>query len=134
MDRFLCSKLSLQYFENKKHTVEFEEFAGNKFEFRTYEIEVAIFGDDFHTPPTIHSMRVRLSDEQYLLLLQWQIMNPKCGPKHCDIDTDAIVDIECAVENKFFANDNIGTYVINLTEVKRDAAIILSSLENDNTV
>ena len=58
----------------------------------------------------------------------------KCGTKHCDIDTDAIVDIECAVENKSFANDNVGTYVINLTEVKRDTAIMLSSLENNKTV
>lgn len=134
MDRFLCSKLSLQYFENKTHTVELEEFAGNKFEFRTYEIEVAIFGDDFHTPPIIHSMRVRLSDEQYLLLLQWQIMNPKCGSMHCDIDIDAMFEIKYAVDDKFFPDGNIGTYVINLTEVKRDAAIILSSLENDKTV
>jgi hypothetical protein len=129
MDRFLCAKLALQYFANKKHVVEFEEFAGNRFEFKTYEFEVAIFGDDFHAPPTIHSMRVRLSDEKYLHLLQWQIMNPKCGSKHFDVDTDALVDIESAVEDKFFPDDNVGTYVIDLTEVKRDAATILASLE-----
>ena len=129
MDRFLCSKLTMQYFENKEHTVEFEEFAGNRFEFRTYEIEVAIFGDDFHVPPTIHSIRVRLSDEEYLHLLQWQVMNPKCGSKHLDVDTDALVNIESAVDDKFFPDGNTGTYVINLKEVKRDAAIILASLD-----
>jgi hypothetical protein len=134
MDRFLCAKLALQYFANKTHVVEFEEYAGNRFEFRTYEIEVAIFGEDFHAPPAIHSMRVRLSDEQYLHLLQWQIMNPKCGSSHVDIDTDAISDIECAVDDNFFPDGNVGTYVIDLTEVKRDAAIILASLENGSTI
>ena len=65
-------KLSLQHFSSKQHIVEYEEFAGNKFEFRTYEVKVAVFAEDFNEPPVIRSVRVRLIDDEYILLLQWQ--------------------------------------------------------------
>lgn len=70
MDKFLCSKLAFDHFSGKEHIVEFETFAGNKFEFKTYEVKVAVFGDNFNQPPVIESVRVRLSDDEYLLLLQ----------------------------------------------------------------
>ena len=56
MDKYTYSKLALQRFKNKTHVLEYEEFAGNKFEFKTYELEVAFFGEDFHMPPVIHSI------------------------------------------------------------------------------
>lgn len=43
MDKYTCSKLALQHFKNKTHVLEYEEFAGNKFEFKTYEVEIALF-------------------------------------------------------------------------------------------
>ena len=64
MDKFLCSKLAFDHFSGKEHIVEFEKFAGNKFEFKTYEVQVAVFGDDFNQPPAIESVRVRLSDDE----------------------------------------------------------------------
>lgn len=131
MDKFVCADLALQYFKNKKHTLEYEEFVGNKFEFRTYEVEVALFEDDFHKPPKIETIRVRLSDDEYLFLLQWQIQNPQCGFNHYEIDTVAMVAIESKVEDVFFPDGNIGTYAVYLTEIRRDAENILSSL-NEN--
>lgn len=34
MDKFLCSKLAFDHFSSKQHIVEFEKFAGNKFEMK----------------------------------------------------------------------------------------------------
>lgn len=38
MDKYTYSKLALQYFKNMTHVLEYEEFSGNKFEFKTYEV------------------------------------------------------------------------------------------------
>lgn len=130
MDKFLCSKLSLQYFSSKQHVVEHKEFAGNKFEFKTYEVQVAVFGDDFNEPPTIKSVRVRLSDEEYLLLLQWQLQHPSTGFNDCDAElSDIIGSINYQVEDKIFGENEIGTYAIYLSEIRRDAAHILREWE-----
>ena len=130
MDRFLCSKLTSEHFSGKQHTVEYEEFAGNKFEFRTYEVQAAVFGDDFNEPPVVETLRVRLSDDEYQLLLQWQLQNPKTGFNACCAElTDISVSIECQVEEKIFGDNEVGTYAIYLSEIKQDAAIILNGLK-----
>ena len=130
MDKFLCSKLTTEHFSGKQHTVEYEEFAGNKFEFRTYEVQVAVFRDDFNEPPVVETLRVRLSDDEYQLLLQWQLQNPKTGFNACYAElTDISVSIECQVEEKIFGDNEVGTYAIYLSEIKQDAAIILNSLK-----
>ena len=129
MDRSLCSKLSLEYFAGKQHTVEYEEYAGSKFEFRTYEVQVAVFGEDFNQPPAIETLRVRLSDEEYLLLLQWQLQNPNAGFNICYEELDDIsVSIECQIEDKVFGDNVVGTYAVYLTEVRRDVASIMNKL------
>ena len=129
MDRFLCSKLALEHFSGKRHTVELEEFAGNKFEFRTYEVQVAVFGDDFALPPVIQTVRVRLSDDEYLLLLQWQLQSPNLGFNACYVELcDISATIECQVEDNIFGDNDIGTYAIYLSEIRQDVAVILSTL------
>ena len=132
MDKYLCAKLALQYFKNKKHTFEYEEYAGNKFEFKTYKVEVAVFGEDFNEPPKVESIRVRLSDDEYICLLQWQIQNPKFGFNHYSIDSDAYITITGQVEEKFFPDSNVGAYAVNLLEIKQDAEAILKSLNNSS--
>lgn len=129
MDRFLCSKLALEHFSSKRHTVEHEVFAGNKFEFRTYEVQVAVFGYDFTPPPVTQTVRVRLSDDEYLLLLQWQLQNPDTGFNACDGELSEIIgSIEYQVEDKIFGDNEIGTYAIYLSEIRQDVAVILSTL------
>ena len=129
MDRFLCSKLALEHFSSKQYTVEHEEFAGNKFEFRTYEVQVAVFGDDFTQPPVIQTVRVRLSDDEYLLLLQWQLQSPNLGFNACYVElSDISATIECQVEDKIFGDNDIGTYAIYLSEIRQDVAVILRTL------
>ena len=130
MDKFLCSKLALAHFSGKEHIVEFETFAGNKFEFKTYEVKVAVFGDNFNQPPMIESVRVRLSDDEYLLLLQWQLQNPTTGFNACDGELSEIIgSIEYQVEDKIFGDNEVGTYAIYLSEIRQDVANILSNLE-----
>ena len=129
MDRFLCSKLALEHFSGKQHTVEYEEFAGNKFEFRTYEVQVAVFGNDFNQPPVTQTIRVRLSDDEYLLLLQWQLQSPNLGFNACYVELcDISATIECQVEDNIFGDNDIGTYAIYLSEIRQDVAVILSTL------
>lgn len=130
MDKFLCSKHALAHFSGKEHIVELETFAGNKFEFKTYEVKVAVFGDNFNQPPVIESVRVRLSDDEYLLLLQWQLQNPDTGFNACDGELSEIIgSIEYQVEEKIFGDNEIGTYAIYLSEIRQDVANILSNLE-----
>ena len=130
MDKFLCSKLAFDHFSGKEHIVEFEKFAGNKFEFKTYEVQVAVFGDDFNQPPAIESVRVRLSDDEYLLLLQWQLQNPATGFNACYVElSDISVSIEYQVEKKIFGDNEVGTYAIYLSEIRQDVANILRNLE-----
>ncbi len=130
MDKFLCSKLACDHFKGKQHIVEFEKFAGNVLEFKTYEIQVAVFGDDFAQPPVIELVRVRLSDDEYLLLLQWQLQNPATGFNACDGElSDIIGSIEYQVEEKIFGYNEVGTYAIYLSEIRQDVANILRNLE-----
>ena len=130
MDKFLCSQLAFDYFSGKEHIVEFEKFAGNKFEFKTYEVKVAVFGDDFKKPPVTKSVRVRLSDDEYLLLLQWQLQNPATGFNACYVELgDISVSIECQVEEKIFGDNEVGTYAIYLSEIRQDVDNILRNLE-----
>lgn len=130
MDKYTCSKLTLQHFNNKNHVFEYEEFVGNKFKFKTYEVQVAVFGDDFNEPPVTKSVRVRLSDDEYLLLLQWQLQHPQTGFNACDGDLyDIISSIECQVESKIFGDSEIGTYAIYLSEIRQDVSLILQGMK-----
>ena len=130
MDKFLCSKLAFDHFSGKEHIVEFETFAGNKFEFKTYEVKVAVFGDNFNQPPVIESVRVRLSDDESLLLLHRQLQNPDTGFNACDGELCEIIgSIEYQVEDKIFGDNEIGTYAIYLSDIRQDVAIILHNLE-----
>ena len=132
MDKFLCSKLAFDHFSSKQHVVEFEKFAGNVLEFKTYEVKVAVFGDDFNLPPTIESVRVRLSDDEYMLLLQWQLQNPYTGFNACDGELSKIIgSIEYQVEDKIFGDNEVGTYAIYLSEIRRDAETILRALNTN---
>ena len=66
---------------------------------------MAVFEDDFNQPPAIESVRVRLSDDKYLLLLQWRLLNPATGFNDCDGELSEIIgSIEYQVEKKIFAN------------------------------
>ena len=131
--RFLYAKIAKEYFDSKVHTFEYEEYAGNKLEFKTYEVQVAVFGDDFDQSPVIKSLRVRLSNEEYLRLLQWQLQNPATGFNACDGELcDIIGSIEYQVEDKVFGDAEVGTYAIHLSEIRRDAASILRALEDVN--
>ena len=120
------AELSLTHLNNKEHVVEYEEHNGKRFEFRTYEVQVAVFKDNFNEAPIVKSIRVRLSDDEYLRLLQWQLQNPTTSFNACDVElSDIIGSIEYQVEEKVFEEGNIGTYAIYLSEIRQDATIIL---------
>ena len=128
--RILYAQFAKKHFESKEYCIEIVEFIGNRFEFKTYEVQVAVFGDDFNEPPTINSVRVRLTDEEYLLLLQWQLQNPDTGFNACDGELSEIIgSIEYQVEDKIFGDNEIGTYAIYLSEIRQDVATILHNLE-----
>lgn len=127
--RFLYADLAHQHLKNKVRQPKYDKHLGcEPVLYYTYKIEVALFGEDFHEAPTIHELDVRLSDEEYLRLLQWQLQNPTAGFNHYDIDTEAKINIEYEVEDKLFDDSDIGTYAVYLTEIRRDAETILRSL------
>jgi hypothetical protein len=59
------------------------------------------------------------------------LQHPQYGFNHYDIDTDAMIAIESKVEEVFFPDGNIGTYAVYLTEIRKDAEMILRSLNNE---
>ena len=130
MDKLLCCKLSLEYFSKKYNAANYADFAINKFEYKTCEVQVAVFKDDFNEPPVIETLEVKLSDKEYLLLLQWQLQNPKTGANACYEDASSVMmEIEWQVEEKIFGDEEIGTYVIYLSEIRRDVDLILQEME-----
>ncbi|MBR5823015.1 MAG: hypothetical protein IKY67_02600 [Paludibacteraceae bacterium] len=130
MDKLLCSKLTLEYFSKKYNAANYADFAVNKFEYKTCEVQVAVFKDDFNEPPVIETLEVKLSDKEYLLLLQWQLQNPKTGANACYEDASSVMmEIEWQVEEKIFGDEEIGTYVIYLSEIRRDVDLILQEME-----
>lgn len=130
--RFLYADLAHKYLKNKVRQPKYDKPSGcEPVPYYTYKVEVALFGDNFHEAPTIHEVDVRLSDNEYLRLLQWQLQNPTAGFNHYDIDTEAKINIEYEVEERFFPENEIGTYAIYLTEIRHDAESILCAI-NDN--
>ena len=130
MDKLLCSKLTLEYFSKKYNAANYADFAVNKFEYKTCEVQVAVFKDDFNEPPVIETLEVKLSDKEYLLLLQWQLQNPKTGANACYEDASSVMmEIEWQVEEKIFGDEEIGTYVIYLSEIRRDVDLILQEVK-----
>lgn len=129
--RFLYADLAHQYLKNKVRQPKYDKHLGcEPVLYYSYKIEVALFGEDFHEAPTIHEIDVRLSDDEYLRLLQWQLQNPIAGFNHYDIDTEAKINIEYEVEEHLFPENEIGTYAVYLTEIRRDAETILRSLND----
>lgn len=127
--RFVFADLAHRYLESKVRHPKYDKPSGcEPVPYYTYEVEVALFGDDFHQVPTIHPLQVRLSDDEYLRLLQWQLQNPAAGFNHYDIDTEAKINIEYEVEESLFSENEVGTYAVYLTEIRRDAEMILRSL------
>lgn len=131
MDKLLCSKLTLEYFSKKYNAANYADFAVNKFEYKTCEVQVAVFKDDFNESPVIETLEVKLSDKEYLLLLQWQLQHPKTGARDCYEDGagDVIFSIEYDVEKQIFGDNEVGTYVIYLSEIRRDVDLILQEME-----
>ena len=127
--RFLYADLAHKYLDSKVRQPKYDKPSGcEPVPYYTYEVEVAVFGDDFHQAPVIHTLQVRLSDDEYLRLLQWQLQNPIAGFNHYDIDTEAKINIEYEIEDQFFEDDKIGTYAVYLSEIRRDAETILHSI------
>lgn len=127
--KFFIAEQAHKYFQSKVRQPKTETPYGSKpLTYYTYKVEVAIFGENFHDAPTIHEVDVRLSDDEYLRLLQWQLQNSKAGFNHYDIDTEAKINIEYEVEEQLFPENEIGTYAVYLTEIRRDAETILHSL------
>ena len=81
----------------------------------------------------IKSVRVRLTDDEYILLLQWQLQNPATGFNACDVDLiDTVLSIESQVEEKIFGDSEIGTYAIYLSEIREDVSLILRKIDAEN--
>ena len=64
-------------------------------------------------------------------LLQWQLQHPKTGARDCYEDGagDVIFSIEYDVEKQIFGDNEVGTYVIYLSEIRRDVDLILQEME-----
>lgn len=132
--RLTIAKLTIEYLKSKVREPKYRKGFGNlQIEYYTYLVEVARFGEDFHQPPTIVPVQVRLSDNHYLQLLQWQLLNPSSGFNDYDPDIGDIVgEITYQVEEALYGDGDIGTYAIYLTEIRNDVAEIAKQLEMEN--
>ena len=128
--KFFIAEQAHNYLQSKVRLPKNEKCPGcDPVTYYTYKVEVALFGEDFHAAPTIHEVDVRLTDAEYLRLLQWQIHNPNMGYNGCDADlSDIMGAIEAEVEMTLFPDDVVGTYAVNLTEIKQDAEEVVKRM------
>ena len=125
------TKLVIDFMKSKPREPKYMKgFGGTQVPYYTYLVEAARFGDDFHQPPTIVPVQVRLSDDDYIHLLRWQIDNPATGFCACVGDLcDIAGSIEYQVEEALYGADEPGTYAIYLTEVRNDVALLQKQIE-----
>ena len=136
-EKIAVAELAHKYLQTKDRQAKYDINRGfDPNPYYTYKVEVALFDRDFHKAPTIHTVDVRLSDEEYLRLLQWQILNPESGINGYDTSIgDIIIEIELTVEDVLFPENEdgddtaIGTYAIYLKEIRDDAAAIIKNGE-----
>ena len=128
--KFLYAKLAHNYLQSKVRQPHYDEGPYcSPAPYYTYKVEAACFGTNFHQPPTIHTIEIRLSDDEYLRLLQWQLKNPNTGFKGYDEEiSDVMAQIACEVETALFPEEEIGTYAIYLTEIRDDAERIRQAM------
>lgn len=135
--KIAVADIARNYLQNKDRQAKYDISQGfDPNPYYTYEVEAALFDSDFHNPPTIRTVEVRLTDEEYLRLLQWQILNPDTGiTGHNDAISDIIIEIELTVEDALFPDDEtgadtvIGTYAIYLKEFREDAAAVIKTMK-----
>lgn len=94
-----------------------------------YLVEMALFGKDFHQPPQIVPVEVALTDNDYLRLLQWQLLNPETGVDYYEEISDIVGKIELEAEEQCYGDGEVGTYALYLTEIRNDAEAILKTIE-----
>ena len=125
------AKLLIDFMKSKPREPKYVKgFCNTQIPYYTYLVEAARFSDDFHQPPTIVPVQVRLSDDDYIHLLRWQINNPTTGFNACVGDLcDIVGSIECQVEDALYGDDEPGTYAIYLTEVRNDVALLQKQIE-----
>lgn len=129
--KFFIAEQAHKYFQSKVRQPKTETpCGGTPLTYYTYKVEAALFGEDFHEAPTIHEVDVRLSDDDYLRLLQWQLQHPNWGFNHLDIDVQASIEIAYQVEQQLFPDDNVGTYAVYLTEIREDVEAILKTIND----
>ena len=129
--KFRIADLAIEYFNNKVREPKYELASRPYY---TYLVEVAVFGEDFHQPPTIKPVQVRLSNDESIQLLQWQLHNPKASFNDYSIDVaDTIFEISFQIEEQLWENEDVGTYAVNLTELRNDVATILRNTDEDLT-
>lgn len=129
--RMAIAKSTMEYLAKKEREPKYcKGFGGQQIVYYTYLVEVARFGEDFHQPPTIVPVQVRLSDNHYLQLLQWQLQNPLSGFNDYDSDiSDIAFEIIYQVEDALYGDESVGTYAINLTEIRNDAEAIANEMK-----
>jgi hypothetical protein len=122
--KFYIAELAHKYFSAKKAEQKSDEP-------RHYLVEMALFGNDFHQPPQIVPVEVALTDNEYLRLLQWQLLNPNTGVDYYEEISDIVEKIEFEAEMRYYGEEEVGTYALYLTEVQNDAAAIFKSIDKE---
>jgi hypothetical protein len=74
---------------------------------------------------------VALTDNEYLRLLQWQLLNPNTGVDYYEEISDIVEKIESEAEMRYYGEEEVGTYALYLTEVQNDAAAIFKSIDKE---
>ena len=125
--RFLISRVAHVFFANKRKEQQRDEPI-------RYLVEMALFGEDFHQPPQIVPVEVALTDNEYLRLLQWQLLNPGTGVDYYEEISDIVEKIELEAEERYYDGKEVGTYALYLTEIRNDAKTILKSFEHQDLI
>lgn len=99
--------------------------------YHRYGFKLAIFYKGFENQPTINNLRIGLSDEEYITLLDWKICNPRSGFNFMRISNlELYQKLANCFDSCFTSGDHppfyAPTYAVEMTEVEEDVKCILT--------
>lgn len=104
--------------------------------YHRYAFKIAIFYKGVDAPATVRDVRFNFSDEEYSVLLDWKICNPRSGFNFLRISAPELYKMLCdRFDNCFTSGDHppfyAPTYAVEMTEIEEDAKMIVEKYGNN---
>lgn len=99
-----------------------------------YLFKLAVFYDGIDSKPKVHDVRICLSDEEYVELLDWKMRHPHSGLNFLRVTNPELYKKLCDKFDSCFNSDEFPlfyapTYAVGMTEVEEDVKQIKAAYD-----